>query len=117
MGGVFLLLPQRSKHPREMVLAPKASTSIFVLYSPIRTVGPPYATQHSHSRGYLSRVHDGVTRARAQWLTQTIPRVNPANRANLFVYIIFVPLRQDRWSSLRYSTFPLIYVYIFTFST
>ena len=25
--GVFLLLPQRSKHPREMVIMPKASTS------------------------------------------------------------------------------------------
>jgi len=24
---VFLLLPQRSKHPREMVITPKASTS------------------------------------------------------------------------------------------
>ena len=28
-GGVFLLLPQRSKHPREMVITPKASTSSF----------------------------------------------------------------------------------------
>ena len=28
-GGVFLLLPQRSKHPREMVITPKASTLIF----------------------------------------------------------------------------------------
>ena len=29
-GGVFLLLQQRSKHPREMVITPKASTSLFV---------------------------------------------------------------------------------------
>jgi len=29
-GGVFLLLQQRSKHPRELVRTPKASTSIFV---------------------------------------------------------------------------------------
>jgi len=28
-GGVFLLLQQRSKHPREMVITPKASTSFF----------------------------------------------------------------------------------------
>jgi len=27
-GGVFLLLQQRSKHPREMVITPKASTSL-----------------------------------------------------------------------------------------
>jgi len=32
MGGVFLLLPQRSKHPREMVITPKASTSICVVF-------------------------------------------------------------------------------------
>jgi len=31
MGGGFLLLQQRSKHPREMVITPKASTSHFVL--------------------------------------------------------------------------------------
>jgi len=30
MGGVFLLLPQRSKHPREMVITPTASTLICV---------------------------------------------------------------------------------------
>ena len=29
-GGVFLLLQQRSKHPQEMVITPKASTSLFV---------------------------------------------------------------------------------------
>jgi len=29
-GGVFFLLQQRSKHPREMVITPKASTSSFV---------------------------------------------------------------------------------------
>jgi len=28
MGGVFLLLQLRSKHPRELVITPKASTSI-----------------------------------------------------------------------------------------
>jgi len=27
-GGVFLLLQQRSKHPREMVMTPKVSTSL-----------------------------------------------------------------------------------------
>jgi len=32
-GGVFLLLPQRSKHPREMVITPKASTSTFTHFS------------------------------------------------------------------------------------
>jgi len=30
-GGVFLLLQQRSKHPGEMVITSKASTSLFVL--------------------------------------------------------------------------------------
>jgi len=30
LWGSFLMLPQRSKHPREMVITPKASTSIFV---------------------------------------------------------------------------------------
>ena len=29
-GGVFLLLQQRLKHPREVVLTPKAATSLFV---------------------------------------------------------------------------------------
>jgi len=29
-GGVFLLLQQRSKHPREMVITPKASTSLLI---------------------------------------------------------------------------------------
>ena len=28
--GVFLLLQQRSKHPREMVITPKASTSLLL---------------------------------------------------------------------------------------
>jgi len=28
-GGVFLLLQQRSKHPREMIITPKASASHF----------------------------------------------------------------------------------------
>ena len=31
-GGVFLFLQQRSKHPREMVITPKASTSLFSLH-------------------------------------------------------------------------------------
>jgi len=33
-GYLFLLLPQRSKHPREMVLTPKASTSNFTTRNP-----------------------------------------------------------------------------------
>ena len=39
-GGVFLLLPQRSKHPREMVITPKASTSNFSPLS-LRHVATP----------------------------------------------------------------------------
>jgi len=31
-GGVFLLLQQRSKHPREIVITPKASTSRFPFF-------------------------------------------------------------------------------------
>jgi len=39
-GGVFLLLllQQRSKHPREMVIPPKASTSLFLLFPFCRSV-------------------------------------------------------------------------------
>ena len=33
-GGDFLLLQQRSKHPREMVIAPEASTSLLFLPCP-----------------------------------------------------------------------------------
>jgi len=32
-GGVFLLLQQRSKHPREIAITPKASTSLFTLFN------------------------------------------------------------------------------------
>ena len=33
-GGVFLLLQQHSKHPREMIITPKASTLTFALTCP-----------------------------------------------------------------------------------
>jgi len=33
LWGVFLLLPQRSKHPQEIVITPKASTSNLTVYS------------------------------------------------------------------------------------
>ena len=39
-GGVFLLLQQRSKHPREMVITPKASTSLYI-HPPSHQLSPP----------------------------------------------------------------------------
>jgi len=43
-GGVFLLLQQRSKHPREMVVTPKASSSLLALVF-VRCVPSPPGRQ------------------------------------------------------------------------
>jgi len=60
-GGVFLLLQQRSKHPREMVITSKASTSHFIVNispSPVISSSPTNAevegaTTNSEVKGAL----------------------------------------------------------------
>jgi len=47
-GGVFLLLPQRSKHPREIVITPKASTSRFTSRRLWTNQSSLYCPSHLH---------------------------------------------------------------------
>jgi len=55
--GVFLLLQQRSKHPREMVIMPKASTSLFLICFYQECVDGPeltdYIAAHPQSQGHM----------------------------------------------------------------
>ena len=67
-GGDFLLLQQRSKHPREIVITPKASTSDFNSTPPLRyQVRPdrPHQGQRGAALHPTDARHHGSDRRRA----------------------------------------------------
>jgi len=56
-GGVFLLLQQRSKHPREMVIMPKAATSLFIIIQRMCSEALSHSSPSSHGQASCSSTH------------------------------------------------------------
>jgi len=75
-GGVFLLLQQRSKHPREMIITPKASTLSFV----VQRVNPVAISQEDEARAL--NPHPSVPCLQVYWIrVRVTPDPNPNTRS------------------------------------
>jgi len=108
------LLPQRSKHPREMVITPKASTSksarvqrveLSYIYIHISTYIHTYIYIHAHTHPYLQTEGSAAIKSNPLGCEET-------TRAHVkyISILVYIYIQIDRWMDVWIYIYMYIYI-------